>query len=487
MAHFDYDIGIIGGGSAGLTTASLSAQLGAKTLLIEKEPKLGGDCLHFGCVPSKTLIRSARVYHLMTHPERFGLPGAKIPPVDFTRITERIKSVIDFLQVHDSVERFCGLGAQVEFGEPHFTDEYAVNLNGKSYSSKKWLIATGSSAFIPPIEGLKDVSYITNREIFSLGKLPKKMVIIGAGPIGIEMGQSFCRFGSDVTVVDKADQILLKEDKDLANMMMNVMEQEGAHFYLGASVLKVREKAGSKEVVIKTEDGKEKILSCDTLLVSVGRVPNTQELDLDKIGIIKERSGIQVDNRLRTNHPHIYGAGDVIGGYLFTHAGGYEGSVVAMNAIGHIPKKVDYTYLPWCTYTEPELASIGLNEKRASNAGISYNVWREKFSSSDRAVAEGSENGVIKMLLDEKKKPIGVQILGPDAGNLVSEWVVAMNGGLKLSKVASSIHPFPTLAEINFKVAGKPFAEKFFSDKTKRLLKFFFNLRGRACELPDSV
>jgi len=485
MASYDYDFGIIGGGSAGLTAASVSSQLGARTLLIEREEVLGGDCLHFGCVPSKTLIRSARVYHTMKTAETLGLGAVDPPPVDFKKIRERILSVIAHLQKHDSVERFCGLGTQVEFGEPSFVDERTVRLNGTSYAARKWLIATGSSPFVPPIEGLDKTPYITNKEIFYLDKLPGSMVIIGGGPIGIEMGQSFNRFGTDVTVVDKADQILNKEDKDMADGVMKVLSDEGVKFLMNASVERVRDRGTHREVEVVLQDGSKKTLSCETILVSSGRVPNIAGLGLEQIGVEIGRRGIKVDGRLRTNHKHIYGAGDVIGGYLFTHASGYEGSIVTVNAIGHMPKKTDYTYLPWCTYTEPELASIGMNEKRARDAGLAYTVWKEEFKNNDRSVAEGHMTGHVKLLVNEKDRPIGVQIFGPEAGTLIGEWVAAMNGGVKLSTLASSVHPFPTLGEINFRVAGKRLAEKFYSEKMKKILKLFFNLKGRACELAE--
>jgi pyruvate/2-oxoglutarate dehydrogenase complex dihydrolipoamide dehydrogenase (E3) component len=482
MANFDYDFGIIGGGSAGLTAASVSSQLGAKTLLIEKKEALGGDCLHYGCVPSKALIRSARVYHLIKTAETLGLGKVTPPPVDFKKVSNRIRSVIAHIQKHDSVERFCKLGTQVEFGQPEFTDEHAMTLDGKTYSAKKWLVATGSSPFVPPIEGLDNTPFITNKEIFYLDKLPKSMVIIGAGPIGIEMGQSFNRFGTEVTVVDMADQILNKEDKDMSDGVMQVLSDEGVRFLMNASIKRVEDKGTHREVTVELKGGEAKTLRCDTILVSVGRTPNTEGLGLEKIGIQYDRRGIKVDSRLRTNLKHIYGAGDVIGGYLFTHASGYEGSIVTVNAIGHMPKKVDYTHLPWCTYTEPELASIGMNEKRASTAGVKYTVWKEEFQSNDRSVAEGHMTGHVKLLLNEKDKPIGVQIFGPEAGTLVSEWVAVMNSEVKLSTLASSVHPYPTLGEINFRVAGKRLAEKFYSEKMKKILKMFFNLRGRACE-----
>lgn len=481
MSKYDYDIGVIGGGSAGLTVTSGAAQLGAKTLLIEKEKKLGGDCLHYGCVPSKTLIRTAHVYHTMKKAKEFGLPEVKVPPVDYKQVSNRIKSVIDVIQKHDSEDRFCSLGAKVEFGNPTFADEHTVKVNGKTFSAKIWVIATGSSPVIPPIEGLDQTGYITNKEIFYLDHLPKSMIVLGGGPIGVEMGQAFNRLGTKVTIIDRGDQILGKEDKDMADGVMSVMMSEGVMFYLQSSIHTTKDLGDEKEVSIMDNSGKMIKLKAETILVAMGRSPNTAGLGLEGIGLIIEKPGIKVDKRLRTNHKHIYAAGDVNGGYQFTHAAGYEGGIVVSNAIFHLPRKTDYTYLPWCTYADPELASIGMNEKTAQAAGINYSVWIEAFKDNDRSLAENEKVGQIKMILNEKEKPIGVQILGPRAGDLLSEWVAVLNGKVKLSTLASAVHPYPTIGEINKKVAGTFFSPKIFSDKIQKGLKFFFHLRGRAC------
>ncbi|MBW1791405.1 MAG: FAD-dependent oxidoreductase [Deltaproteobacteria bacterium] len=482
MADFDYDIGILGGGAAGLTVASGASQLGAKTLLIEKEKELGGDCLHFGCVPSKTLIKTAHVYHLMKHADRFGLPPVTPQPVDFCKVAERIQNVISVIQKHDSVERFCQLGVKVNFGSPHFTDEHTVDLDGKSITAKTWLIATGSSPAAPPLEGLDTVPYLTNKEIFSLDTLPESLIILGAGPIAIEMAQAFCRLGSKVTVLQRSGQILSKEDKDMADEVMKVREQEGVTFHLGCTMNKARDLGNSREVSITTASGKNINVNSSEILVALGRSINTEGLGLEHIGVEYSRKGIEVDKRLHTSQKHIYAAGDVIGGYQFTHAAGYEGGIVISNAVFHLPRKTDYTWMPWCTYTGPELASIGMNEKMAQAAGVEYRVWTENFGDNDRSLAEGEETGKIKLLIGEKGKPIGVQILGPHAGDLLAEWVAVLNGGLKLSGLAGSIHPYPTIAEINKKVVGAVFSEKIFSDKVKKGLKFLFSFKGRACD-----
>ncbi len=487
MSQYDFDMGIIGGGAAGLTIASGAAQLGAKTLLIEKEDALGGDCLHFGCVPSKTLIKSAHVYHLMKTAADYGLPSVDVPPVEFSSVRERIRSVIGTIQKHDSPERFCGLGVQVQFGSPRFVDEHTVEVSGRQFTAKNWTIATGSSAAVPPIPGLDRITYLTNRQIFYMDQMPEELIILGAGPIGIEMAQAFNRLGCAVTVVDRADQILIKEDKEMADMVMAVLESEGVRFHLNSAIESVNETGQGKTVQIKNIQGRVQALSAQAILVAMGRAPNVDDLGLESIGVRTDRTGIYVDSRLRTSQKHIYAAGDANGGFQFTHAAGYEGGIVISNAIFHLPRKVDYTYLPWCTYSDPELASIGMNEKSARQAGLDPVVLVEDFKDNDRSQAEGRTVGRIKLVLDDKERPLGVQIVGLHAGEFIGEWVAALNGNTKLSTIASAIHPYPTLAEISKRVAGSLYSPKIFSDRVRKGLKFFFNLKGRACTISEDA
>jgi pyruvate/2-oxoglutarate dehydrogenase complex dihydrolipoamide dehydrogenase (E3) component len=480
MANYDYDMGVLGGGAAGLTVAAGAAQAGAKVLLVEKEHRLGGDCLYYGCVPSKTLIRTAQVYHLMRNAGRFGLPEAGMQKPDFGQVTKRIESVIRAIQAHDSEERFCGLGAKVEYGEARFVDEHSISLGGKRSSAKYWVIATGSSAAIPPVEGLKETSYITNREVFSLARLPESMIIVGGGPIGIELAQAFSRLGTKVTIIEFLGKILGNDDSDMTDMVMNFLAEEGVRFYLDSAVVSTRNAGEEKEVTFKKGD-ETKSVRAEVLLVATGRRVNLDGLGLGDIGVEFDRRGLKLDARLRTTQSHIFGAGDVTGAYQFTHAAGYEGGIVLSNAIFHFPRKADYRYLPWVTYTDPELASIGMNEKSAAAKGIAYSVWSEDFVKNDRSLAEGETRGKVKILLDEKEELIGAQILGPQAGDLLSEWVAVMNGNVKLTTLASAVHPYPTLGEINKRVAGNLLATKIFSENMKKALKFFFSLKGRAC------
>lgn len=485
MPAFDYDIGIIGGGAAGLTVAAGASQLGAKTLLVEKEPKLGGDCLHYGCVPSKTLIKSACVYHILKNTKQYGLPEVNVPSVDFKQVRTRIESVINIIQKHDSAERFCKLGTKVESGHASFVDEHVIQINGKKLSAAKWVIASGSTASTPPVEGLAQTPYLTNKEIFYLDHLPASMIIIGGGPIAIEMAQAFNRLGTKVHVIQRSGQILRKEDKDMADQVMKVLADEGVKFHVNTSLVSTKDLGNRKELLYKNQAGELMNIQAEALFVALGRAPTVSDMGLETIGLEFDRKGIKVDNRLRTNHKHIFAAGDVNGAYPFTHTAGYEGGIVISNAIFRLPRKTNYTLIPSSMYTDPELASIGMNEKAAREAGLDYSVWTEEFKDNDRSLAEGVDTGTIKLLLNKKEKPIGIQIFGPHAGELLNEWVAVMNGRIGLATMASAVHPYPTLGEINKRVAGAYLSKKLFSEKVRKALTFFFNLKGRACAIKE--
>ncbi|MDA3833088.1 MAG: FAD-dependent oxidoreductase [Spirochaetales bacterium] len=357
-----------------------------------------------------------------------------------------------------------------------------ILLNGNTDSAKHWVVATGSSSAIPSFPGLESCDYITNKEIFSLQTLPASLIVLGAGPIAIEMAQSFARLGSKVTVIQRSDQILSKEDKDMADIAMLSLEEDGVQFYLGVGVKEVRDLGQKRQVIITDKSGAEIVVEGETLLVALGRKPNIEGLGLADIDVRMSPKGIEVNRRLRTNHAHIYAPGDVNGAFQFTHAAGYEGGIVVSNAIFHLPRKANYTWMPWATYCDPELASIGMNEKSAKAAGIEYQVWTEHFGENDRALAEGEGRGKIKMLLDRSEKPLGVQVIGPRAGDLLGEWVAILNGKVKLSTMVGAIHPYPTLAEINKRVVGSYLSPKIFSPMIKKGLKFFFNLQGSSCD-----
>ncbi|WP_027722475.1 dihydrolipoyl dehydrogenase family protein [Maridesulfovibrio zosterae] len=477
MAKYDYDLGVIGGGAAGLTVAAGASQLGVKVLLVEKEDRLGGDCLHYGCVPSKTLIRTARVRHLMGRAAEFGLPSVDLSPVDYSKVAKRIAEVISVIQIHDSVERFTSLGVDIQFGDSFFKSKHNIILKGRDVSARKWVIATGSSPSAPSINGLSEVSYLTNLDVFSLKELPSSLIVLGGGPLAVEMAQSFQRLGCEVTVIQRSDQILSKEDQDMADFVMKGMISDGVKFILGSKIGGVRNFEKGVEVSLEVS-GVQHTVYADKLLVALGRKSNTEGLGLEDIGVEMNRGSVAVNSRMQTSVKNIYAAGDVIGKYRFTHAAGYEGGIVISNAVFHLPRKADYTWMPWCTYTDPELASVGMNEKAAQAAGIEYRTVIEEFSANDRALAEGEGKGRIKLLIDKKGKPLGCQIAAVHAGEFLSEWIAAVNGGVGLATIAGAVHPYPTLSEMNKKVAGKLIGEKIFSDKMRKILRLLFSYNG---------
>lgn len=480
----DFDLIIIGGGAAGLTIASGAAQLGVKVLLVEKEKQMGGDCLHHGCVPSKTLIKCANVRHQMKNADSYGLPAPELEPVDFSRISAHIKSVIDTIQPHDSPERFEALGATVRFGVASFVDQNTINLKPSDGSTEERIsagtivIAAGSTPSHPPFKGLDTVDYLTNETVFSLNELPKSLTVIGGGPIAVELAQALQRLGSNVTLLQRSAHILSKEDADMAAVVEKSLQRDGVNIITNTSVEEVTQDGDRISVHYATKDGPAKKVTSDRLLVALGRTPSVKALNLTAAGIEFSRKGIPVDEKMRTNVPHIYAVGDITGEYQFTHAAGYEGGIVIANAIFKMPRKANYTLLPWVTYCDPELASIGYNEKRAKKAGISYTVHTEPFSTNDRAIAENQPEGMLKLLMDDRKKVIGVQIAGLHAGELINEWVAVLGGKVKLSTLAGAIHPYPTLSEINKKVAGTILSKKIFSPRMKRVLKLLFKYRG---------
>lgn len=477
MPKYTHDVVVLGGGAGGLTAASGCAQLGLKTALIEKE-HLGGDCLYYGCVPSKSLLQTASVYYNARTASRYGLPSFEPPEVNMSDVNARVQSVIQAIAHHDSPERFEGLGAEVMFGSPRFISPHEVSIDGKTVSAKSFVIATGSSPRSVPIPGLEETGYITNLDIFSLEDRPNRLAVIGAGPIGVEMSQAFTRLGSSVTLMDLATQILPKEDADMAAFVERRLADEGATLKLGVSIKRIEAGGGAKRVIVE-KDGTEEVVEADEILLSAGRIGNTSELDLEKAGVAVERSYITTNSKLQSSQKHILAVGDCNGRYLFTHVAGAEGSVAVRRIALHAGGSMNYQNVPWCTYTDPELASVGYNEQRASEAGIDYHAVSEPFSSVDRAHAEGETDGLIKLLLDKKGKIIGTQIVGHHAGELILPSLFAANDGWKVGKLMGPIVPYPTMGEIQRKAASSYMAPRLFNDKVRGILRFLFRYRGR--------
>jgi pyruvate/2-oxoglutarate dehydrogenase complex dihydrolipoamide dehydrogenase (E3) component len=402
---------------------------------------------------------------------------------------DRVLWFINKIQRHDSTERFCGLGAEVRFGQPAFINDHVVEVGGDRISAKAWIVSTGSSPALPPVEGLAAVPYWTNETVFSQRTLPSHLLVLGGGPIGLEMAQAFQRIGSHVTVVEFMEQILGPEDVDIAQILRSRLEQEGMRILTSTKAVKAESSGSTIRLTIGPGkgEGSTRVLEADALIVATGRKPNAGDLGLDAAGVAFNPRGIPTDARMRTNIRHIYACGDVNGQFPFTHVAGYEAGIALSNVILRVPRKSDYTKVAWCTYTDPEIASIGLNEKRAKKDEVEYRVFEEEFSENDRALAEGEELGKIKVLISPKGRVLGCQIIGPHAGELIHEWVAAVWSGTKLSTLAGAIHVYPTLAEISKRAAGSYFAEKLFSERTKSILRLLFHLKGRACMLPEDL
>ena len=478
MSKHDYDMIIIGGGAAGLTVAAGAAQLGAKTALIEKE-KLGGDCLHYGCVPSKTLIKAAKVYHYAKNLKAFGLPEVTVPPCNIKSVMDHVREVIDQVAVHDSVERFQGLGVEVIFGSAEFVSDHEVKVNGKTLSASRFTIATGSRSMVIPIEGLQETGFITNVETFSLENLPSRLVVLGAGPIGSELAHALARLGSKVTLVDVLEYPLSFEDHDMAEVVIKQIVNDGISLRMSSKAKKAYKEGNQKILLIEDKNGSEEAIQCDEILLATGRRPNVEGLNLEAAGVEYTNKGIETNLRMQTSQKHISAAGDVNGKFPFTHIAGAEGSIIVRNAIMHIPGKINYNMTPWVIFTDPEIASIGYNEKRAKEDNIDYDIHVEEFVEVDRALAESEYQGKIKILTEAgSDKIIGVQIVGLHAGEVIGASVLAVNKHMKLSDLATQIFAYPTLSEIHKKSAGKYYAQKVFSPKVRTILKFIFGYQG---------
>jgi pyruvate/2-oxoglutarate dehydrogenase complex dihydrolipoamide dehydrogenase (E3) component len=478
MPRYSHDVIIVGGGSGGLTATVGCAQLGMKTALVEKA-RLGGDCLHYGCVPSKSLIKTATVYRQARDAKRYGLPELSVPRVEMRDVNARVAGVIAEIEKHDSPERFRKLGAEVFFGQPEFVSPHELRLNnGQTLSARSIILATGSSPRIIPLPGLEEAGYITNLDVFSLDRLPDRLVAIGAGPIGTELGQAFARLGSKVTLVDVAPQILRREDEDMAAVVQQRLAAEGVDLKLNAKVERVERADGGKRVVLANGDGGEEIVDADEILVALGRQGNTDGLGLEAVGVDIERSFVKVDAKLRSTQKHILAIGDVNGRFLFTHVAGAEGSVAVRRVALHAGGSMSYRNVPWCTYAEPQLASIGYNEKRAREAGIEYDVIVHEFTENDRAHAEGETGGRMKILLDRRGRTIGTQIVAEHAGELLAPSLLSVSSGWKPGRLMGPIFPYPTLSEAHKKAASGYLAPRLFNDRVRGLLRFLFRYRG---------
>jgi pyruvate/2-oxoglutarate dehydrogenase complex dihydrolipoamide dehydrogenase (E3) component/uncharacterized membrane protein YdjX (TVP38/TMEM64 family) len=458
--RFDRNVVVIGAGSAGLVTAYIAAAVKARVTLVEKD-RMGGDCLNTGCVPSKAFIRSAKLLsHILRAPE-FGIRQARAD-FDFADVMERVQRVIRTVAPHDSVERYTGLGVEVIEGEARITTPWTVEVRTASgvrtLTTRAIVIATGGRPAVPPIPGIEAVGYFTSDTVWNLRALPGRLLVLGGGPIGCELAQSFARFGSRVTQLQRGPRILPKEDPEISAMVMARFEAEGIALRMGHRPLRF-ERADGARVLVAEHEGREVRVEFDELLVAVGRTANTRGFGLEELGVPLAKGGtVEVNGYLETRYPNIYAAGDVAGPFQFTHAASHQAWYAAVNALfGTFRRyRADYSVIPWSTFTDPEVARVGLNEQEARAKGVAYEVTTYGLDDLDRAIADEEAHGVVKVLtVPGKDRILGVTIVGEHAGDLIAEYVTAMRHGLGLNKVLSTIHIYPTLAEANKYAAGR--------------------------------
>ena len=456
MAKFDYNIIVIGGGSAGLVSAYIASATKAKVALIEKN-KMGGDCLNTGCIPSKALIRSSKIISYIKRHREFGIKSATFE-FDFSDVMERVQAIIKKVEPHDSAERYTSLGVNCFSGQAKVLSPHEVEVNGTILTTKNIIIATGARPTIPSIQGLDKVDFLTSDNLWDIRKLPKNLLVIGGGPIGSEFTQCFARLGSHVTQVEISSSILSREDGDISQALTDQFRREGIDLHTNTNCKEVIAVDKKQEMIFEKED-QELSIKFDKVLLAVGRTANSKGFGLENIGLeFDKHNRIIVDDYLRTtSHKNIYACGDVVGPYQFTHTAAHQAWYCAVNALFSPFKKfkVDYSTIPWCTFTDPEIARVGLNEKDAIRQGISYEVTRYEINDLDRAIADSEDQGFIKVLTKPGKDHIlGATIMGCNAGNLITEYISAMKHGFGLNKILGTIHIYPTMAEANKFVAG---------------------------------
>jgi pyruvate/2-oxoglutarate dehydrogenase complex dihydrolipoamide dehydrogenase (E3) component len=448
-----YNLVVLGAGTAGLVTAAGAAGLGAKVALVERH-LMGGDCLNVGCVPSKSLLRSARAFADVRDAERFGVRVPKAPEVDFGAVMERMRRIRSRISAHDSAARFRDLGVDIFLGEASFSGPDTVAVEGTMLRFKRAVITTGARPVALPIEGLAEAGYLTNETVFSLTERPGRLVVVGGGPLGCELAQAFCRLGSEVTLVEKSPQLLIREDPDAARILTDALQRDGVRVKLNSQVKKVSVSDGEKLIHLDVAGGEE-VVAADEILLGAGRAPNVEGLNLEAVGVQYDtRHGVVVNDYLQTTNKRIYAAGDICMAHKFTHTADAAARIVIQNALFLGRKKLSALTIPWCTYTDPEIAHVGLGERQAAEKGIPIDTFTTPLAQVDRAIADGDDEGFVKVLVKRGSDTIvGATIVARHAGEMISEVTTAMVGKVGLKTLANVIHPYPTQAEAIRKAA----------------------------------
>ncbi len=485
MSEFEFDSIVIGGGAAGLTASGISANVGAKTMMIERH-RLGGDCTWTGCVPSKVLLKAGKVARNIREAGKFGLIDNE-PEINFSKVIEHVHNIRqEVYEEADDPKIYEDQHIEVVFGEARFIDQHNIEIDleegrKRTVSSKYFFIATGARAAVPAIKGLDKVDYLTNETLFEIADLPEELLIIGGGPIGIEMSQAFSNLGSKVTVIDMADRIMQNDDEELVEILMSELQSQGVNFEMNTSI-KVVSKKGSKISIEVEQEGVVKKISGTHLLMATGRIPNTEQLDLEKAGVRSDKKGIRVNDSCQTNVSHIYAIGDVNGRYQFTHMSEHTAKVATTRALLKIPMKIDEKHVPWVTFTDPELAHVGQTEEQLNKDETSFEVYRFPYSKIDRALTDNEPVGLIKLFANKLTgKLYGATVVGAHAGEIISEYAVAMKNGVSLRNLADTIHPYPSWG-LGARRAADQWYIKNQSEWSVKLIKKIFGYKG---EIPD--
>ena len=466
------DLVVIGGGAGGLVVASVASQLGLDVVLINKEENMGGDCLHYGCVPSKALLKSASIAHTVNHADRWGV-AASHPVIDMANINAAVKKAVDTIQVHDSRERFESLGCEVITGEAHFISDSQIEVNDKTIAAKRFVIATGSSVWTPPIKGLDSINYLTNEDMFSLPKLPESLIVLGGGPVGVEMAQAYSRLGSKVMIVELAPRILSREDEQSSEILTEVLSAEGVSIRVNSEVVEVRtsdKNTSNKNKQIILKDGN--VLEAEEILIAIGRRAVVDSLALDKANVIYDAKGIKVNRKMQTSNKKIYACGDVTGEMQLTHIAELQAGIVLANMIFKLPKKINYDVIPSVVYTDPEVAQVGISVEECKKMPHGE-VYQFDVAKLDRAITDGHEKGMATVLT-RKGRIVGAHIIAPHAGELIHELALAIQEKMKVSKLTSLVHAYPSYSQLNKRLAGQYYNDRLFSRWTKKIVAFLW-------------
>lgn len=459
--RYDFDIIVIGGGAGGLFASSVANTLGSKTALLEKK-RLGGDCTWFGCMPSKAILKSGSVANLLKRHSKFGLEIQGNFHIDTNKALKYVRGVVQEISTHHPAEVFEKRGIKVIFGPPQFIDKNTIDLNGERITSKRFIISTGSHPMIPPIDGLKDLGHLTNENVFDLDKLPQSLIVLGGGPIGIELSQALNRLGVKIYIVEMMDRILFREDKEVSQVLENKLKEEGIQILSGKKAVKFNKQGGLVHVTLEGKDKSQERISAENVLVAVGRAPNLEGLSLDKAGVELTKQGIKVNPYLQTTNKDIFACGDVVGPYMFSHVAAYQAQVCVRNALFKKPiwQKVDYQNIAWATFTEPELSHLGLIEEEAKDRYKDVKIYKTEYTSSDRAITDSEKEGLVKIITDKKGHILGAHIVGAQASEIIQGFLIAKALKVPLSKISQVLFIYPTFSELVKKTAAKPLVDK---------------------------